>query len=95
MQATHPRRTYDHRIQQAICETGNRDLFPEPRALLEFAHRGILALFEERMDLPALAPEYWGSSSPRGFLREAAQRGDAPRGLRWSDAGRDVLRDGG
>ena len=25
----HSRRTYDYRIQEAICETGDRDLFPE------------------------------------------------------------------
>jgi hypothetical protein len=29
MEALHSRRTYDYRIQEAICETGDRDLFPE------------------------------------------------------------------
>ncbi len=29
MKALHSRRTYDYRIQEAICESGDRDLFPE------------------------------------------------------------------
>ena len=29
MQATLPRRSYDHRIREAICETRDPDLFPE------------------------------------------------------------------
>ena len=29
MEALHSRRTYDYRIQEAICESGDRDLFPE------------------------------------------------------------------
>ncbi len=29
MEALRSRRTYDHRIQEAICESGDRDLFPE------------------------------------------------------------------
>jgi transposase InsO family protein len=44
MQAAHSRRTYDHRIQEAICETGNRELFPElniPRSTIRsWIHRG-------------------------------------------------------
>ena len=31
MEALHSRRTYDYRIQEAICESGDRDLFPELR----------------------------------------------------------------
>lgn len=38
------RRKYDHRIQEAICETGDRDLFPElgiPRSTIRsWLHRG-------------------------------------------------------
>ena len=44
MEAIHPRRTYDHRIQEAICESGDRDLFPElsiPRSTIRsWIHRG-------------------------------------------------------
>ncbi len=29
MQATLPRRSYDHRVREAICETRDPDLFPE------------------------------------------------------------------
>jgi hypothetical protein len=29
MEALHSRRTYDYRIRGAICETGDRELFPE------------------------------------------------------------------
>jgi hypothetical protein len=36
--------TYDYRIQEAICETGDRDLFPElniPRSTIRsWIHRG-------------------------------------------------------
>jgi len=39
------RRTYDYRIQEAICETGDRDLFPElniPRSTIRsWIHRGM------------------------------------------------------
>ena len=45
MQTSHPRRAYDYRIQQAICETGDRDLFPDleiPRSTIRsWIHRGI------------------------------------------------------
>ncbi len=45
MQTAHSRRTYDYRIQQAICETGDRDLFPElniPRSTIRsWIHRGV------------------------------------------------------
>ena len=45
MQTSHPRRTYDYRIQEAICETGDRDLFPElniPRSTIRsWIHRGL------------------------------------------------------
>ncbi len=38
------RRTYDYRIQEAICESGDRDLFPElsiPRSTIRsWIHRG-------------------------------------------------------
>jgi len=44
MEALPPRRTYDYRIQEAICETGDRDLFPElniPRSTIRsWIHRG-------------------------------------------------------
>ncbi len=44
MQISHPRRTYDYRIQEAICESGNRELFPEleiPRSTIRsWIHRG-------------------------------------------------------
>ncbi len=40
----HSRRTYDYRIQEAICESGDRDLFPElniPRSTIQgWIHRG-------------------------------------------------------
>jgi hypothetical protein len=51
MQTPHSRRTYDYRIQEAICETGNRDtrrprlLLPElniPRSTIRsWIHRGV------------------------------------------------------
>ena len=45
MQISHSRRTYDYRIQEAICESGDRDLFPEleiPRSTIRsWIHRGI------------------------------------------------------
>jgi putative transposase len=45
MQNSHSRRTYDHRIQEAVCESGDRDLFPEleiPRSTIRsWIHRGI------------------------------------------------------
>ncbi len=41
----HSRRTYDYRIQEAICESGDRELFPElniPRSTLRsWIHRGV------------------------------------------------------
>jgi len=44
MEALHSRRTYDYRIQEAVCETGDRDLFPElkiPRSTIRsWIHRG-------------------------------------------------------
>jgi hypothetical protein len=44
MEDHHSRRTYDYRIQEAICETGDRDLFPElniPRSTIRsWIHRG-------------------------------------------------------
>ena len=44
MEALDSRRTYDYRIQEAICETGDRDLFPElniPRSTIRsWIHRG-------------------------------------------------------
>ena len=44
MEAIHSRRTYDYRIQEAICESGDRDLFPElsiPRSTIRsWIHRG-------------------------------------------------------
>ena len=45
MQTSRPRRTYDYRIQEAIRETGDRDLFPElkiPRSTIRsWLHRGV------------------------------------------------------
>ena len=45
MQTSHSRRTYDYRIQEAICETGDRDLFPDleiPRSTIRsWIHRGV------------------------------------------------------
>jgi hypothetical protein len=44
--ALHPRRTYDYRIQEAICESGDRDLFSElniPRSTIRsWIHRGTI-----------------------------------------------------
>ena len=44
MEALHSRRNYDYRIQEAICETGDRDLFPElniPHSTIRsWIHRG-------------------------------------------------------
>ena len=45
MQISHSRRTNDYRIQEAICESGDRDLFPEleiPRSTIRsWIHRGL------------------------------------------------------
>ena len=45
MQISHSRRTYDYRIQEAICESGDRDLFPEleiPRSTIRsWIYRGV------------------------------------------------------
>jgi hypothetical protein len=45
MDALRSRRTYDYRIQEAICESGDRDLFPElniPRSTIRsWIHRGV------------------------------------------------------
>ena len=45
MQTSHSRRTYDYRIQEAICETGDRDLFSDleiPRSTIRsWFHRGV------------------------------------------------------
>ena len=44
MKTLHSRRTYDYRIQEAICESGDRDLLPElniPRSTIRsWIHRG-------------------------------------------------------
>jgi hypothetical protein len=44
MHISHTRRTYDYRIQEAICESGDRDLYPElkiPRSTIRsWIHRG-------------------------------------------------------
>jgi len=44
MAALHPPRTYDYRIREAICESGDRELFPElniPRSTIRsWIHRG-------------------------------------------------------
>jgi hypothetical protein len=44
MEALHSRRTYDDRIQEAICESGDRELFPAlniPRSTIRsWIHRG-------------------------------------------------------
>ena len=45
MQTSQPRRTYDYRIQEAICESRDRELFPEleiPRSTIRsWTHRGV------------------------------------------------------
>ncbi len=45
MQTAQSRRTYDHRIREAILESGNRDLFPEldiPQSTIRsWVHRGL------------------------------------------------------
>ena len=45
MQTLQSRRTYDYRIQEAICESGDRDLFPEleipPSTIRSWIHRGV------------------------------------------------------
>jgi hypothetical protein len=45
MQSSHSRRIYDYRIQEAICESGDRDLFPEleiPRSTIRsWIRRGV------------------------------------------------------
>jgi hypothetical protein len=44
MEGHDSRRTYDYRIQEAICESGDRDLFPEleipPSTIRSWIHRG-------------------------------------------------------
>ncbi len=44
MEALHSRRTYDYRLQEAICESGDRDLFPELNisrsTIRSWIHRG-------------------------------------------------------
>jgi len=44
MQTSHARRTYDYRIQEAICKSGDRELYPEldiPRSTIRsWIHRG-------------------------------------------------------
>ena len=45
MRIPHSRRIYDYRIRQTICETGDRDLFPEldiPRSTVRsWIHRAV------------------------------------------------------
>ena len=45
MQTAQSRRTYDHRIREAVLESGNRDLFPEleiPQSTIRsWIHRGL------------------------------------------------------
>lgn len=45
MQTAHAQRTYDHRIREAILESGERDLFPElripPSTIRSWFHRGV------------------------------------------------------
>ena len=45
MTISHPRQSYDHRIREAICETGDRDLFPDlkiPRSTIRsWIRRGL------------------------------------------------------
>ena len=44
MQISHSRRTYDYRIQEAICESGDRDLFPDleiPRSRASYAGQAL------------------------------------------------------
>jgi putative transposase len=63
MQATLPRRSYDHRIREAICETRDPDLFPELRipdsTIRCWLHRGasdvetVEVLHDDRLKLLA------------------------------------------
>jgi hypothetical protein len=45
MRTPHSQRSYDYRIRQTICESGDRDLFPEldiPRSTVRsWIHRGV------------------------------------------------------
>jgi len=65
---------------------------PGGHHVLQLDDRGILAVSQALMALSALPGERRVSASSRGLLRAAAQRGDAPRGIRGADSRRDVLR---
>jgi len=62
MEALHSRRTYDYRIQEAICESGDRELFSElniPRSTIRsWIHRGTteMASWVVRFDAAASMP---------------------------------------
>ena len=68
MQGSHSRRTYGYRIQEAICESGDQDLFPEleiPRSTIRsWIHRGAPdvvtcdLLVHDRADLLAEIRQY-------------------------------------
>ena len=74
MQSSHSRRTYDYRIQEAICESGDRDtrrlrlLLPEleipPSTIRSWVHRGVAdvvtcdLLVRDRADLLAEIRQY-------------------------------------
>ncbi|MAG30537.1 MAG: hypothetical protein CL908_06535 [Deltaproteobacteria bacterium] len=70
MEAIDSRRTYDYRIQEAICETGDRDLFPElnfPRSTIRsLTHRGVpdVITCDPRSRLSTQRAFYASSKSP-------------------------------
>jgi putative transposase len=59
MAALHSRRTYDHRIRQAICESGDRELFPElripPSTIRSWIRRGIPDVVSTERDFECYA----------------------------------------
>ncbi len=74
---------------------------PAPRAredrhlLLEQPHRGVVAVAQAPVALPARARLGGEGRDARGVLRRGAQRAPAALGVRGADVRRDVLRDGG
>ncbi len=45
MQTPHSRRIYDYRIREAICETGDWDLFPEKEIHMAVSQKGGASLY--------------------------------------------------
>jgi hypothetical protein len=77
------RRTYDHRIREMICETGDPDLFPElkiPRSTIRsWLHRGIPdvvrcdLLSAEKIPLPAELQELRHRVAVLGAIERASE----------------------